>query len=109
MLYIRDTKPKKSKMCTPAQHRPSTSIRLPYRTKNWGGEFPFFNLPEGLALLNKKPIERKFDRIFFPIDGIMTPIEGRVWKAGISIEERKHGEWSLDHHHAEIRRNQIAT
>lgn len=59
------------------------------------GEFPFFSLPEGLALLNKKPIERKFDRIFFPIDGVMTPIEGRVWKADISTEGRKHGEWSL--------------
>lgn len=58
------------------------------------GEFPFFGLPEGLAEQNK-PIQRKFDRLFFPIDGIMTPIEGKVWKSFIEMEAGNTDEWSL--------------
>lgn len=59
------------------------------------GDFPFFSLPKGLQLLNKRPIERKFDQLFFPIHGIMTPLQGRVWKAGITSEGRRSGDWSL--------------
>lgn len=56
------------------------------------GTFPFFTLPEGLKTMNK-PVERKFDRLFFAIDGKMVPLEGRIWKS--NIIEIKQGEWSL--------------
>lgn len=56
------------------------------------GAFPFFTLPEGLETMNK-PVERKFDRLFFAIDGKMVPLEGRIWKSNVS--EIKQGEWSL--------------
>lgn len=47
------------------------------------GDFPFFNLPTGLEEMNK-PMLRKFDVCFFPIDGIMTPFEGRLYKTFVS-------------------------
>lgn len=59
------------------------------------GNLPFFSLPEGLVLQNRKAVERKFDRLFFPIDGIMTPIEGRVWKSRLTPESKKYSDWSL--------------
>ena len=58
------------------------------------GDFPFFSLPEGLATTNK-PIERKYDILYFPIDGVMTPLEGKVWKSYISAEDRNSDDWSL--------------
>lgn len=58
------------------------------------GEFPFFSFPEGLTALNK-PIQRKFDRLYFPIDGIMTPIEGKVWKTNVTDDDNSGDEWSL--------------
>lgn len=47
------------------------------------GDFPFFTLPEGLQS-NGKPLEKKFDVCFFPINGVMTPFEGRLYKANVS-------------------------
>jgi outer membrane protein OmpA-like peptidoglycan-associated protein len=47
------------------------------------GDFPFFTLPQGLKQQNK-PLEKKFDVCYFPIDGIMTPFEGRLYKANIT-------------------------
>ena len=49
------------------------------------GDFPFFTLPEGLRLLNK-PFEKKFDVCFFPINGVMTPFEGRLYKIFVAAE-----------------------
>jgi OOP family OmpA-OmpF porin len=49
------------------------------------GAFPYFTLPEGLEPQNK-PLERKFDVCFFPINGVMTPVEGRIWKCGITAK-----------------------
>ena len=49
------------------------------------GDFPFIKLPEGLISMNK-PLERKFDVCFFPIEGIMTPIEGRMYKIFVTNE-----------------------
>jgi len=49
------------------------------------GDFPFINLPEGLKSMNK-PLERKFDVCFFPINGIMTPFEGRLYKINVTNE-----------------------
>jgi len=50
------------------------------------GDFPFFTLPEGLRSLNK-PFEKKFDVCFFPINGVMTPFEGRLYKIFVDSEQ----------------------
>lgn len=47
------------------------------------GDFPFINLPQGIEEMNK-PMLRKFDVCFFPIEGIMTPFEGRLYKTFLS-------------------------
>lgn len=52
------------------------------------GEFPFLTLPKGLKSTNK-PLERKFDVCFFPINGVMTPFEGRMYKIFVSNESGK--------------------
>lgn len=56
--------------------------RIPLITADIGA-FPFINLPEGIEEMNK-PMLRKFDVCFFPIDGIMTPFEGRLYKTWLS-------------------------
>ncbi|MDM1296314.1 OmpA family protein [Sphingobacterium sp. N143] len=58
------------------------------------GPFPFFSFPEGLEEQNK-PIQRKFDRIYFPIDGKMTAIEGKVWKTNVTVTSGNYDDWSL--------------
>ncbi|MCL9809072.1 OmpA family protein [Flavobacterium luminosum] len=47
------------------------------------GDFPFMHLPKGLEA-HKGAIQRKFDVCFFPIKGVMTPFEGKLYKANIS-------------------------
>ena len=47
------------------------------------GDFPFINLPEGLEV-DKGAIKSKFDVCFFPINGVMTPFEGKLYKANVS-------------------------
>lgn len=56
--------------------------RIPVATADIG-DFPFIKLPQGLEEMNK-PMLRKFDVCFFPIDGIMTPFEGRLYKTFVS-------------------------
>ena len=58
------------------------------------GEFPFFSLPKGVQEQNKA-IKRNFDMLFFPLDGIMTPIEGKVWKSYIVKADNSEEDWSL--------------
>lgn len=41
--------------------------------------FPFFTLPKGLKEQNK-PLQKNFDVCFFPLNGVMTPIEGKLYK-----------------------------
>lgn len=50
------------------------------------GDFPFFTLPEGLKELNK-PLQKKFDVCFFPINGVMTPFEGKLYKINVNAEQ----------------------
>jgi OOP family OmpA-OmpF porin len=50
------------------------------------GDFPFFTLPQGLKNQNK-PLQKNFDVCFFPIDGIMTPFEGKLYKANVVAEK----------------------
>ncbi len=47
------------------------------------GVFPFINLPKGLKEMNK-PLVREFDVCFFPIEGIMTSFEGKLYKTFVS-------------------------
>lgn len=58
---------------------------IPYTTAKLG-EMPFFTLPKGLKSMNK-PLERDFDVCFFPINGIMTPFEGKLYKINVSAED----------------------
>lgn len=55
---------------------------LPFSTADIG-DFPFINLPKGLEA-NKGAIQRNFDVCFFPINGVMTPFEGKLYKANVS-------------------------
>lgn len=58
------------------------------------GDFPFFSLPNGMKEQNK-PIKRSYDRLFFPINGVMTPIEGKIWKSSIVVPYKSEEPWSL--------------
>ncbi|TGN28002.1 OmpA family protein [Empedobacter tilapiae] len=58
---------------------------IPYSNADLG-DFPFFTLPKGLKSLNK-PLQKNFDICFFPIDGIMTPFEGKLYKIFVSAEQ----------------------
>ena len=55
------------------------------------GDFPFFNLPKGLKSQNK-PFQKNFDVCFFPINGKMTPFEGKLYK--INVVEDQGEEYS---------------
>lgn len=58
------------------------------------GDFPFFSLPTGLKEQNK-PVKRSFDKLYFPINGVMTPIEGKVYKINVETEKTNEEDWSL--------------
>lgn len=57
---------------------------IPFSTADIG-DFPFINLPKGLRSMNK-PLEKKFDVCFFPINGVMTPFEGKLYKIFVTNE-----------------------
>lgn len=57
------------------------------------GEFPFFSLPKDVEEQNK-PIKRSFDMLFFPINGVMTQMEGKVWKSNIVKAKDSQENWS---------------
>jgi outer membrane protein OmpA-like peptidoglycan-associated protein len=57
------------------------------------GEFPFFSLPKGVEEQNK-PIKRSFDMLFFPMNGVMTQMEGKVWKSNIVKAKDSEEDWS---------------
>ncbi|KUF42248.1 OmpA family protein [Myroides marinus] len=63
----------------------STSFKIeniPYSEAEIGA-FPFFTLPKGLKEMNK-PLQKNFDVCYFPIEGIMTPIEGKLYKTNVT-------------------------
>lgn len=49
------------------------------------GDFPFFTLPKGLKEQNK-PLQKNFDVCFFPVKGIMMPVEGKLYKINVTAE-----------------------
>lgn len=66
---------------------------LPVSDKDLG-TFPFFSFPEGLTQMNK-PVQKKFDRLFFAVNGVMTPFEGKVWKSNVTPKSGSYDDWSL--------------
>jgi len=58
------------------------------------GEFPFFSLPKGVQEQNKA-VKRSYDMLFFPIDGVMTPLNGKVWKTNVVVSKDNPETWSL--------------
>lgn len=58
---------------------------VPFSTADLG-DFPFFTLPAGLQEQNK-PLQKKFDVCFFPINGVMTPFEGKLYKTNVSAKQ----------------------
>ncbi len=68
---------------TKADQKSSFNLKeIPVSTADVGA-FPFINLPKGLEETNK-PLVREFDICFFPIDGVMTPFEGKLYKTFVS-------------------------
>jgi len=57
---------------------------IPFSEANLG-DFPFFTLPKGLKEQNK-PLQKNFDVCFFPVKGIMTPVEGKLYKTNVVAE-----------------------
>lgn len=59
--------------------------KIPYSNADIG-VFPYFTLPEGLTTRNRI-FDKKYDVCFFPINGTMTPFEGRLYKVDVVGEE----------------------
>lgn len=78
---------------TPAKSNHFDINNIPVSDKDIG-TFPFFSLPEGLVSRNKA-IQRKYDRLFFPIDSVMTPLDGKVWKSDLTPKSGNIDDWSL--------------
>lgn len=57
---------------------------IPYSNADLGN-FPFFTLPEGLTEQNK-PLQKKFDACFFPVNGVMTSFEGKLYKTNVTAK-----------------------
>lgn len=54
---------------------------IPYITSEIG-DFPFFSLPENTKEMNK-PLVKDFDVIYFPLNGKLQPVEGKIYKSNI--------------------------
>lgn len=61
--------------------------KIPYSIADLGN-FPFLILPKGLKEMNK-PLKNDYDKCFFPVNGKMTAVEGKLYKANISAEDGK--------------------
>jgi len=55
--------------------------------------FPFVKIPPGMKYQNS-PVQKKYDMIFFPLNGVMTPLYGSVFKSYIVSANDDNG-WSL--------------
>lgn len=80
-----DTPIEQSSTTTEEPVKESTSFKIdniPYSEAEIGA-FPFFTLPKGLKEMNK-PLQKNFDICYFPIEGIMTPIEGKLYKTNVT-------------------------
>ena len=59
--------------------------KIPFSTADIG-DFPFINLSQGLQEMNK-PLVKEFDICFFPINGVMTPFEGKLYKTFVTPKQ----------------------
>ncbi len=55
--------------------------------------FPFFKVPPGMQYQNK-PVQKKYDMLFLPLNGVMTPEYGSVFKTYI-VGAGSSNDWSL--------------
>lgn len=79
---------------TPAKQESTFDINnLPVSTASFE-KFPYFSMPEDIKPLNR-PIERKYDQLFFPIDGKMVPLQGKVYKTYLTPASNRLDDWSL--------------
>jgi len=61
--------------------------KIPYTTADIG-DFPYLALPKGIKEVNK-PLLREFDVCLFPVNGVMTEVEGRLYKANLTAVSRE--------------------
>ncbi|PSK91559.1 hypothetical protein [Taibaiella chishuiensis] len=66
------------------------------------GEFPYIQLPAGLKLLNSQAYTHQMDFLFFPVDGQMQRLEGKVWRAFITDDGSVGNGWSYDYFERKI-------
>lgn len=52
------------------------------------GDFPFFTLPKGLKNQNK-PVNKNFDVVYVPVNGVMTPFEGKLYKTNVVADKNE--------------------
>ncbi|WP_158961718.1 OmpA family protein [Myroides fluvii] len=67
---------------TPAVQAELDLSKIPFTTADIG-DFPYLALPKGVKELNR-PLLRDFDVCFFPVQGMMTEVEGRLYKANLT-------------------------
>ncbi|ERJ60667.1 OmpA family protein [Sphingobacterium paucimobilis] len=71
-----------------ASATPNTTLdigSIPVTTSDIG-TFPYFTLPKGLKH-NNRPFQKDFDVCFFPVNGVMTPFEGKLYKINVDTEQ----------------------
>lgn len=67
--------------------------KIPVSEKELGA-FPFFSFPQNLKALND-PFKSSYVKLYFPLNGILTPIEGRAWSTDVVMAENSQDNWSL--------------
>lgn len=77
----------------PSNTVPLDTGKLPVSTKELG-EFPFFSLPQRIVALNA-PFKSSYFKLFVPINGILTPIEGKVWSTSVIMDKNSQEQLSL--------------
>ncbi|RXK86098.1 OmpA family protein [Filimonas effusa] len=70
----------------PISKNPTFDIESIAITNSDIGTFPYFTLPKGLKAVNK-PLQKDFDVCFFPVNGVMTPVEGKLYKINVDAEQ----------------------
>lgn len=76
----------------PTTPKPFDLNSLPVTDKQ-PGEFPFFPIPEKIKA--EGPVTKEFDRLYFPLGGVMTPVEGRVYRTFLRTKDDNSGGWSM--------------
>lgn len=67
--------------------------KIPVSEKELGA-FPFFSFPQNLETMND-PFKSSYVKLFFPLNGILTPIEGKAWSTNVVMAKNSQENWSL--------------